>query len=135
MYFEFIANVDKLFRVRFDRLTPREKQYLRALADMGLQSNFRKEALQRADDIRAISARQLFNESGVWRLRCSLERATRVDNILGAAGENFHGDDVFETDKLQRLPVERHLEGPREPLRVKSAYTDQQVHTVFKLIL
>ena len=34
------ASIDRLdesfFRVRFDRLTPREKEYLRALADLGV---------------------------------------------------------------------------------------------------
>jgi hypothetical protein len=32
----YVANLDQsFFRVRFDRLTPREKQYLRALAELG----------------------------------------------------------------------------------------------------
>ena len=42
---ESIRRLDaNFFRVRFDRLTPREKQYLRALADMG-------ETVQRSGEI------------------------------------------------------------------------------------
>lgn len=38
---------DNFFRVRFDRLTPREKQYLRAMAELG-------EGSQRSGDIASV---------------------------------------------------------------------------------
>lgn len=66
------------FRVRFDRLTPREKQYLRALADMG-------EAVQRSGDI-------------AERLGVKVQSIAPVRNGLIKKGMIYspaHGDTAF----------------------------------------
>ncbi len=66
------------FRVRFDRLTPREKQYLRALADMG-------EAVQRSGEI-------------AERLGVKVQSIAPVRNGLIKKGMIYspaHGDTAF----------------------------------------
>jgi hypothetical protein len=66
------------FRVRFDRLTPREKQYLRALADMG-------EAAQRSGEI-------------AERLGVKVQSIAPVRNGLIKKGMIYspaHGDTAF----------------------------------------
>lgn len=76
---ESIRRLDaNFFRVRFDRLTPREKQYLRALADMG-------ETVQRSGEI-------------AERLGVKVQSIAPVRNGLIRKGMIFspaHGDTAF----------------------------------------
>jgi hypothetical protein len=76
---ESIRRLDtNFFRVRFDRLTPREKQYLRALADMG-------ETVQRSGDI-------------AERLGVKVQTIAPVRNGLIKKGMIYspaHGDTAF----------------------------------------
>jgi hypothetical protein len=76
---ESIRRLDQnFFRVRFDRLTPREKEYLRALADMG-------DATQRSGDI-------------AERLHVKVQSIAPVRNGLIKKGMIFspaHGDTAF----------------------------------------
>jgi hypothetical protein len=76
---ESIRRLDaNFFRVRFDRLTPREKQYLRALADLG-------DTAQRSGDI-------------AERLGVNVQRIAPVRNGLIKKGMIYspaHGDTAF----------------------------------------
>jgi hypothetical protein len=92
---ESIRRLDaNFFRVRFDRLTPREKDYLRALADMG-------DATQRSGDI-------------ADRLQVKVQSIAPVRNGLIKKGMIYspaHGDTAFTvplfSDFMKRImPVE-----------------------------
>ena len=84
------------FRVRFDRLTPREKQYLRALADMG-------EMAQRSGEI-------------AERLGVKVQSIAPVRNGLIKKGMIYspaHGDTAFTVplfaDFMKRImPATEH---------------------------
>ncbi len=76
---EAVANLDhSFFRVRFDRLTPREKDYLRALAELG-------SAPQRSGDIAKLLG---VKSEGVAPLRAGLIRK-------GMIYSPQHGDTAF----------------------------------------
>jgi hypothetical protein len=92
---ESIRRLDaNFFRVRFDRLTPREKDYLRALADMG-------DATQRSGDI-------------AERLQVKVQSIAPVRNGLIKKGMIYspaHGDTAFTvplfSDFMKRImPIE-----------------------------
>jgi hypothetical protein len=67
---ETIAALDEsFFRVRFDRLTPTEKNYLRAMAALGAgphRSGDIAERLQRAVSVLAPVRQQLINKGMIW---------------------------------------------------------------------
>ena len=82
------------FRVRFDRLTPREKQYLRALADMG-------DAAQRSGDI-------------AERLGVRVQSIAPVRNGLIKKGMIYspaHGDTAFTVPLFSEF-MKRIMPGP-----------------------
>jgi AAA ATPase domain len=98
---ESIRRLDtNFFRVRFDRLTPREKQYLRALADMG-------ETVQRSGEI-------------ADRLGVKVQSIAPVRNGLIKKGMIYspaHGDTAFTVplfaDFMKRImPTAPGVEGP-----------------------
>lgn len=96
---ESIRRLDtNFFRVRFDRLTPREKQYLRALADLG-------EGPQRSGDI-------------AERLRVKVQSVAPIRNSLIKKGMIYspaHGDTAFTVplfgDFMKRImPVDGQMQ-------------------------
>lgn len=84
----------KVFRVRFDRLTPREKDYLRALAELGSEP-------QRSGDI-------------AEQLGLDVNQAAPIRNNLIKKGMIYsptHGDTAFTVplfDHFMRRAVSNH---------------------------
>ena len=103
---ESVRRLDaNFFRVRFDRLTPREKEYLRALADMG-------DATQRSGEI-------------AERLHVRVQSIAPVRNGLIKKGMIYspaHGDTAFTvplfSDFMKRIvPIEKTMAAAKKPLR------------------
>jgi hypothetical protein len=100
---ESIKRLDaNFFRVRFDRLTPREKEYLRVLADMG-------DTTQRSGDI-------------AERLHVKVQSIAPVRNGLIKKGMIYspaHGDTAFTvplfSDFMQRIMPAAAGHGPTRP--------------------
>ena len=93
-----IARLDQsFFRVRFDRLTPREKQYLRALAELGSDP-------QRSGDIAEMLGLEV---NSVAPLRSSLIKK-------GMIYSPAHGDTAFTVPLFDEFMLRTMPDGPRK---------------------
>lgn len=60
----------------------------------------------------------------------ALKGGASIRQILWAAREALHGDEVFSTDDAQIDAVKGYFDGSRKDLRVETAKTAQKLHPI-----
>ena len=79
--------------------------------------------------------RQTFEQGQVDLARGYLEYPEDIPDIFGAAGEDLHGDKIFDADELYFRAQERGRPDPPKHIFGHPAYADQKVHAVPEFIL
>ena len=79
--------------------------------------------------------RQTFEQRQVDLLWRYLQRSEDIRNILGAAGEDLHGDEVLNADELYFRAQERSRPDPPEHIFGHSADADQKIHAIPEFVL
>src|SRR5215472_15523183 len=94
------------------------------------QSRVSEHSFQGCRRTRSKSQAKIPDQLHIERLRISCDSVFRVHQIDRASGCSLHRDEILPPDEAQVGSLERHLDGPRENLRIETANAQENIHLV-----